>query len=244
MSHQYRFLGHRLPGDREQWKIVGEEARHLKKVVRLKEGDQVEVFDGKGSYAEGLVEFRESNVFVRISSSGFEKSPGQKLVLGVGALKPGFVDDLLPSLTELGMQEIHIFLQEGVSKTRLQEKTRLRWEKILVSAAKQCKCNYLPEVSCWPSLSEFLGHLQGRFSRGFYLQPGATRDFLRELQETGQESGLCAVVGSEKGFSPDESRLLGDSFLLPVSLGPLVLRAYTATLSAGVLLSASRRCNP
>lgn len=247
MRHTYRFLAEQVAGSAPEqlWCIRDEEFRHLQQVLRLPVGAEVEVFDGQGCWAQGcLRELRGKEAWVSSASPVFEAAPVAPLCLAVGALKPGFIDELLPSLVELGLDVLHVFMQEAVAKNRLQAKVTERWAKIVIAAAKQSKRARLPQVKAWESFPELLRELKSQYRRAYVLQPGASQDFLEQLQrdeQQGLRGGLCAVVGGEKGFAPEEELLLAQQGFQAVSLGPRILRAYTASIAAMTLLMASSR---
>ena len=242
MAHTYRFLANLQNPEEKLWTVDPDECHHLKKVLRLKEGSEVEFFDGNGTWGIGtLVKAGMAQSVIKADQVTVCEPPARVISLGIGALKPGFVDDLIPSLTELGLSHLHVFLSEGVSSDRMTEKALNRWNRILLSSSRQCRRAYLPKISCWKNLKSLLDDHDFSSGTRYFLHPGKVPEFGRRLHTlTKTERNLISViVGGEKGFSESELQLLSQSAWDQVGMGSLILRAYTAALSAVSLASLS-----
>jgi 16S rRNA (uracil1498-N3)-methyltransferase len=233
MSHLFRFLADHRDG---AWTILDTELHHLKRVLRLRSGDRVEVFDGQGHSGEGILQGITADLAtVEVQNPLFFPKSATSIVLAVGALKPGVLEELLPFLIELGVDQIHTFLQENSAKARIHEKAQDRWQRIVVASCKQCKRSWLPTISAWRSLTEFLasGHPGPAYTR-YVLSPNAPVSIAAcDLSS----AKVSAVLGGEMGLSPDETSLLLARDYLPISLGPNVLRAVTAAVAAAAVIS-------
>lgn len=82
------------------------------------------------------------------------------------------MEDLLPSLVELGLSEIHIFSQEKTQKYLFSEKIIERYEKIVLSACKQAKRNFLPKLRLWKGEKDLGLFLQKNYEKIFLLSSG------------------------------------------------------------------------
>jgi 16S rRNA (uracil1498-N3)-methyltransferase len=148
-----------------------EESRHAAKVLRLAVGDEVRLFDGAGFFYEGRIASLACNeVEVRIESRAASTSdPRARLVLLVALLKGRKADFLIQKAVELGVGEIVFFqARRSVSHTRAPDKEeersgqeeegsgRERWEKIAISACKQCGRATLMPVRELPDLNAAL----------------------------------------------------------------------------------------
>ena len=238
MKHTFRFLGtcEQTSTHKQEWVISGDEHHHLKKVLKLSVGDAVEVFDGKGSSASGELSFLD-NKKALVSATPLEKKEGKShYSIAIGALKPGFIDDLLPSLTELGVDGVHIFLSAQVEKSRISEKAINRWHKIILASVKQCKRNYLPEIKTWPDLQCMLDAFENQGTECIVLDASGTEPFLNHVSREAKHS-MCAVVGGEKGFSEQELAMFSSRKLQCQKLGAHILRAYTAAIATASILS-------
>lgn len=239
MKHCFRFFGNYIKRDSNfEWTITGEELRHMHSVLRLQEGDTIEVFNGEGFYCLAKIEsLKPKKQAIAISEQlCFSEKPKGTLALAIGALKPKTFDDLLPCLVELGLDEIHVFAQRHTEKFRISDKSKERWEKIVLGATKQSKRNYLCKLKTWQKPEGFIEHLKENFDRVLLLDPEA-KNKLAGLQN--KEQKLCAIIGSESGLSKEELESFKDIKAEGVRLGKNILRAYTAAIATTTILSCS-----
>lgn len=254
------------------WVLDQEETQHLVKTLRLKVGDPVEVTDGKGAWCLGVVgEIEKHRVVIfphsgenfsegegdlegsgeRSAFFGIEPAPKISLHLVLGALKPGGVDEILPGLTELGVNNITVFLQEGSPNWVANHQAVERWDRILRQSIKQCKRSYLPRLSAVSCLKDALVSKQslGDATVGYVLaehsQSSLLKAALADITKNGRHDGnkevnkeVILVCGSEKGLTDLENEFLRNQFMEPVSLGSGILRAKTAALVATGILAA------
>lgn len=237
MKHTYRFLAS-FAAEQNMWLIKEEELHHLKKVVRLNVEDSVEVFDGQGRWAKGTIAAIEKDQASVLCPQHFaEQSPDSSFSLALGALKPNSVDQLLPSLVELGVANIHVFMQSQVAKSRTSEQQIKRWQKIILAATKQCKRNFLPSIHAWKNLEACI---EANFNLqkppfGIFFSEHATARLI-DLEIT--KKNCFAVIGGEKGLDHHELQLLKNHQLIAAQLGTNILRAYTASIAGAAILSA------
>lgn len=247
MKHLFRFLASPISGSK-QWTITEEEFRHLSKVLRLSIGDEIEMTDGRGTIALGsIVSIEKNHATVEITKTDKIPKPTRPLALAIGALKPGSVDDVLPFLTELGLDEIVVFLQEGDAKVRIAEKVIERWHRILLAAVKQSKRVWIPELKVYNDVITFLDGISGRFDHKLLLDQEAFIAFLdapcfREetCTEQGGGQGILTLVGSEKGFNEAEISSFKQAGFVPVRFTENVLRACTACIAAAAVMALKR----
>ena len=117
MKHVFRFLA---MSDGTNWVVSGEEHQHLSRVLRIKEGEPVEFFDGLGNIGQGKVRSISKSQTLILQESITSTPPRERsLEIAIGALKPKTMDDLIPSLVELGCDHLHIFLQDGFSSVQM-----------------------------------------------------------------------------------------------------------------------------
>jgi 16S rRNA (uracil1498-N3)-methyltransferase len=243
MKHRFRFFLANPPltelSQGSLCTLSGSEHQHLSQVLRLEVGSLVDLCDGKGSVGSAeIIAVQGKQTELTLRSVATFPPPSAPLIAAVGALKPGFIDELLPSLTELGCDEVHIYLQSNTAKTRIHDKALQRWQSIALAASKQCKRPYFPQLFTWPSLAAFVEHSMGQTWEQIYVQPEVSQG-LSELP-TAPRKGRCFVVGGEKGLDPAEEAFLTQKGFLSAHLGPLILRAYTATLASAAILASKR----
>lgn len=215
--------------------LSAEEARHLREVLRLKTGDEVQVFDGAGGEFRAVVsqarrEFAELEIGDRIESPKPE-SPLQ-LTLAVALLKGEKFDLVVQKGTELGVNRF-IPLVTRYADIRLRDdadamKRVARWQRIALESSKQCGRSVVPEVE-GPML---FGALIGKKDRFLMFSERDGQSLNTDLKL----DNLTAIVGSEGGWSDEELDQARAANVSIVTLGGRVLRAETAAIATAVLL--------
>ena len=220
--------------EKERLKIEGDEVKHIRKVLRLKTGDGIVVFDGLGKEVEGtIVEERLSSVLIRVQNiiSSKKDSP-LEVTLAQSLLKGEKMDYLIQKATELGVKEIIPFFSSR-SVPLLEKSRRLmrhhRWEKIAVEASKQCGRGSVPKIECLQDYSDMLQIASTEDLRLILWEREGIK--LKEVLERSKEKRkFCCIIGPEGGFNQlevDEAKRAG---FTPVTLGRRILRAETASL--------------
>lgn len=236
MKHTYRFFGS-IQSRQDQggvWLLESEEAKHLIKVLRLKSGDQVEVFDGQGSSSLGCAEIKGKEVRVVTEHIEVTSANSGKLNLVLGVLKPQSMDKLLPSLVELGVDRLDLFLQGQSEKSRMTEKVQQRWQKIVLASCKQSKRAFFPDIVCHSKLSEALEiDVYSSAKKLHFSEFGDP--FSSDLSFSGP---VRFLVGSERGLTANEQELVEANGFKPVKISDTILTAYTAAIAGTSLVSA------
>ncbi|HEU4432522.1 MAG TPA: 16S rRNA (uracil(1498)-N(3))-methyltransferase [Pyrinomonadaceae bacterium] len=215
--------------------LTADEARHLREVLRLKAGDEVQVFDGEGREFRAVVsqarrEFAELELRDEIEPPKPE-SPLQ-LTLGVALLKGEKFDLVVQKGTELGVNRF-IPLITRYADIRLRdasdaEKRVTRWQRIALEAAKQCGRSIVPEVET-PMPFETL--IRENNQCLMFSERGG-----QALNTDLSLKSVIAIVGSEGGWSEEELNAARDENVSVVTLGGRILRAETAAIATAVLL--------
>ncbi len=237
MAHKYRFFAEKI--SHGSWQLEDEEVIHALKVLRLPDGETVEVMDGKGVTGTGRLHIEsKSKLFVQeVIETCHEKDPCTRVIL-LGALKQGDVDDLIAPLVELGVDRIIVYRQDDTPKFRVSDNSSERWQRLVRSALKQSKRPWSVTVEAFDSLDEALAEVTA-YKNKWMLSPDAKDDLLTvsaSLDKSRVALGLAALIGGEKGLSPREEALSKAAGFTPVRLGPWVLRARTAAPAAAVFL--------
>ena len=215
-------------------KVEGEEVKHIRKVLRLKKGDEITVFDGLGKEFEGtLVQEGLSSVVIRIQNvySSKKDSP-LEVTLAQSLLKGEKMDYLIQKATELGVKEIIPFLSSR-SVPLLERSRRLkrhhRWERIAIEASKQCGRGVVPKIEFLQDYSDMLRTAASNALRLIFWEKEGIK--LKEILERSKErKKIFFVIGPEGGFSQGEIEAGKGAGFIPVTLGRRILRAETASL--------------
>jgi len=218
----------------ELLKIEGEEVRHIRKVLRLKAGDKIIVFNGLGKEYEGtILEEKPTSVLVNVQNIFFpQKDSPLEVTLAQSLLKGEKMDFLIQKATELGVKEIIPFFSSR-SVPLLERSRRLqrhrRWERIAAEASKQCGRGVVPKIESLKDYSEMLQIASPDGLRLILWEREGIK--LKEVLETSEKNArVFFVVGPEGGFSQKEVDQAEKSGFIPVMLGRRVLRAETASL--------------
>lgn len=224
--------------------LAGDEARHLRDVLRLTRGDEVFVFDGQGKEYRCVVdEFeRDSSrlrVIEEVEPAALESS--LELTLAVALLKGEKFDLVVQKTTELGVTRI-VPVQTTRADVRLRDsadaqKRVIRWQRIALEAAKQSGRAFVPHVA---APTDFLSLLQreeiNSEQRIMFSESGGAP--LPETIERWQKKPktIAALVGSEGGWADKELEQAREVGWQIVTLGGRTLRAETAAIVITTLL--------
>lgn len=228
------------------------ESHHALNVLRLKPGERVVAFDGRGREVTAEIDPESSKHAVRLRPRGpAGKTPPLpcRITLAQAVPKGKNMDFIVQKAVELGAGEVAPLLSER-TVTRLEdaedaEAKRGKWRAVAIEAAKQCGQNWLPEIGLPQSPKDFF---QSRGPRAFDLMLIASlqtdarhlRDWLGEFRDghagIAPKSALV-LVGPEGDFTPAELGLARSAGCRPITLGPIVLRVETAALYCLSVLS-------
>jgi len=236
-----RFLVNPTQISEKEVSILGSEAKHLSKVLRIKEGEKVLVLDGLGSsYLIQLEEVAEEGVRGRILEEiSLASEPPLEVTLVQSILKGEKMDWVVQKATELGITRF-VPLVSDRTIVKLNPAKALdrqkRWEKIAQEAVKQCGRALVPEIAPVKTLEEVIKE----FAEGeLVILPweGEQAQGLKEvLEESSQPQKVSFFIGPEGGFSQEEVEKAQRAGAKVVSLGPRILRAETAALAVSSII--------
>jgi len=227
--------GHRVDLEREN-------SQYIQNVLRLKMGDVVSLFDGRGSEHEAAItELSEGIITVEIGAKKRACLPDLKVTLAQSLPKGSKMDFIIQKSTELGVDRIIPFMSSR-SIPRLSERKaverRKRWERIAVEACRQCGRARIPEIRSIVTFEEML-EAKEEESLGILLWEDETERGIKELlrdKRYGDSGDFFVIVGPEGGFSREEAERAIARDFISASLGSLILRAETAPLAILTIL--------
>ena len=220
--------------------LRGAEAHHLGRVLRLKTGARVCLFDGTGAQYEAAVQKSDRDTVtltILATVIAAQQQPAAELHLGQGLLKGKKMDLVVQKATELGIAAIHPFLSRHAAVRLPEAEKESRWQRIALEACKQSKRPLPPR--CHP-VREFAALLETAqpFDQKilFWEQPGGVS--LHDLfsPESPLSGSVFFLVGPEGGFSQTEHQTAIAAGFTAVTLGPRILRAETAAIAAAAIL--------
>lgn len=212
---------------------------YLLTVLRLGAGDSVILFNGRdGAWLARIADASRKGVRLDLVVQTAHQTLPSNLWYGFAPIKAGRLDYLVQKATEMGAGIIQPV------RTRFTQVHRLKSEKLranVIEAAEQCEVLSIPVVEPEVSLDELVtGWRSTHGLRRLIVcdeaaPAGSPADQLRDLE--GLPVGL--LVGPEGGFADEErGLLLAQDFVVPVSLGPRILRADTAAVAALAVVQA------
>ncbi len=204
-------------------------AHHAARVLRLRAGDAVTLFNGQGGeYAARIVAIGKRDVEVEIGRHDPVERESLLAVTLVQSISSGERMDLtIQKAVELGVTRI-VPVESARSVVRLDgeraAKRQQHWQQVAISACEQCGRNRIPEVRTISPLDAWLAAMEADTLR-WILLPGADTA-LRDLPRP--QKSVELLVGPEGGFTDDETGAARRAGYRPVRLGPRVLRTETA----------------
>lgn len=215
-------------------------ARHVTRVLRLRPGARLRVFDGAGrEHAAELVEARRDAVRVRVLGPVEARAESPLAVtLLQGVCRGERMDLVVRKAVELGAVRIVAVLTER-SVPRLEGaragRRHAHWQAVAVAAAEQCGRAVVPEVTAPRPLAEALGD-DALPARRLLLDPDAATG-PRALAPP-DDGRLALLVGPEGGLADRERAAARAAGFVGLRLGPRILRTETAGLAALAVLQA------
>lgn len=213
------------------------EAHHMRRVLRLTPGDSVMFSDGNGTEWDCVIRSFDPDM-VEIQDKRTLPFSDPKITLVISAIKPANLELILEKGTELGVDQF-VITKTDFSQIPLDKLTKKqdRFEKILVSATKQCERGFIPklnivpvsELDSWKSQVNLIGTTQ-------YI------DDPELLTKIDLGESVTLFIGPEGGFSEDEYRQFEQDFT-PVTFGLYVLRSETAAIAGVTILAQQKLTN-
>ena len=216
----------------QECQLNEEAAVHVGRVLRMNEGEQINLFNGDGyDYLASIQSASKKNVTVSIISSqaNLSESP-LNLHLGQVISRGDRMDFTLQKSVELGVNTITPLFSErcGVKLNgeRLEKKIQ-QWQKIVISACEQSGRSHVPIVRQAMTLQDWCNEASDAIKLN--LHPRASHG-INDLEL--QTNRVRLLIGPEGGLSEAEINMTAEHQFTDILLGPRVLRTETAALSA------------
>lgn len=221
--------------------LRGPTVHQIRDVLRMHPGEEIMLLDNSGAtYRAELVMVERDIVRGRvIERSQLHSEPATKITLYQGLLKGQKFDWVLQKGTELGITAfVPVFCHRSVvgSAQDIGHTRTERWERIIAEAAEQAGRAVLPRLS--PALlfaDACRSAAEGRLSVIPWENEHST-GLRQALADHPNLPSINLLIGPEGGFAEEEIELARAAGIIPVSLGPRILRAETAGLVAGAAI--------
>lgn len=225
-------------GTGSELQLDADRSRYLTRVLRLRSGDSLLVFNGGGGeFSATMLNAGKNSATLRIDEQTVAQTESKLRVhLVQGVSRGERMDFVVQKATELGIKRITPVLTEyGVVKldSGRAEKRRDHWQKVAASACEQCGRVRLPLVEAPVTLKEWFGSAPANVDAQLILKPGAAMPL---AAIAAPPTKVCLLIGPEGGFSDNEYEDAEVAGFRPVAIGPRILRTETAAIAALAIL--------
>jgi 16S rRNA (uracil1498-N3)-methyltransferase len=208
--------------------------KYLKQVMRLKNGDRINIFDGFGREFEAVIKgFSAKTVLIELGEIIPTADKKIRITLAQAIPKAGKLDTIVKSAAELGTDVIIPFDAARSVGRIADEKSSLkvaRWQKIAGEAARSSHSSHIAKVSKVSSFIDMIALASGDALRLIFWEEESQKTikdiFMAETRAAAKD--FFIVVGPEGGFSKDEVMMAKEAGFISVSLGKQILKVETA----------------
>ena len=210
-------------------------SRHVVQVLRMKEGEELNLTDGKGNLiTAGIIDDHKKHCTVKVVDSKFTSQTSRKITIAVSLLKnTNRFEWFLEKATEIGVSAIIPLICERTAKQKFRYD---RMNQICISAMLQSQQTWLPVLHEPAKYIEYIKSLMGDTNVTRFIahcEEPAAKQNLSTLQPF---NSSIILIGPEGDFTKDEIKLALENNFMPVSLGETRLRTETAGVVAATLL--------
>ncbi|MBC7886754.1 MAG: 16S rRNA (uracil(1498)-N(3))-methyltransferase [Ferruginibacter sp.] len=213
-----------------------ETSKHVAQVLRMQNGEQVQLTDGKGNLliAE-IADNNKKNCALKVISAAFQPAPDKKITIAISLVKNAHrFEWFLEKATEIGVYEIVPLL---CSRTEKQHFRIARMNSILISAMLQSQQTWLPELHEPVKFTTFVKNINAGMDEKRFIAHCVDDDTRIPLYNYRSLDSSIVLIGPEGDFTIDEIELALQHNFVPVALGNSRLRTETAGVVAITLLS-------
>lgn len=218
--------------DRDHAVITGKDVSHILGSLRKEVGDELAIRDRQRGYMARIISAGAQNLSLEILYAQDLAERSARIVhLGISLIDLRDMDDLIRSVTELGVSEIHPLIAKRSNVRDVREKRADRWRQIIQEAIKQCERLKVPVLHEPLIIDEFLWKTAPSWPCRLVASLSS------EISVRDSKDGEVGImIGPEGGFTRDEMEGILASGFVPVHMGKTVLRSCTAAVTAvGIL---------
>ena len=212
--------------------LQGSDVSHIRNVLRLKVGDQVEVLDGESSiYLVSLADINTKSIKCEILSSEKINTESRLIIhLGQSLIKGNGFDIILRKAVELGVHAISPLITERTVVKNDSDKKFPRWKKIIKESSKQCGRSSIPKLSNKITGLEMFCQKTKKSDLKLIFWEMEKNKGLSDINPKAIPRSTSVLIGPEGGFTAKEVETARSYGFLSLGLGPRIFRAETAPL--------------
>lgn len=231
-----------VPDARNRGELPDDEVVHAVRVLRLTAGDEMMLMDGEGSFyrAQVTLATQKRCLYDIVDTLPQERQWQGNVHLAIAPTKlMERIEWMTEKAVEVGIDELS-FLDCQFSERRSLKLPRI--EKIAVSAVKQSRKAYMPQLNDLTPFKTFIDqHREGRRYIAHCYNEVPRVNLFDELRKGGAEEDALVLIGPEGDFSIDEVKMAVAAGFVSVDLGKSRLRTETAGLSAVMMMQLSKQ---
>lgn len=235
----------RLNLDDKTLYIDGEDVKHISKVLRYGQGDEIEVCDSNGhEYICRIESIDKTRIDLSIVDEvDINRESRIRVSLYQGVPKSTKMEIILQKLTEAGVYEI-VLVNTKRSVVNIKgdkaDKKFDRWERIIYEAAKQCKRGMIPKLRGILSFKEALEDMGKNdinicpyeVEKSLGIKEALQTGQVKKILENKDEVRVGIFIGPEGGFAEEENEMVKTAGIASVTMGPRIFRTETASIVA------------
>ncbi|MDO8263004.1 MAG: 16S rRNA (uracil(1498)-N(3))-methyltransferase [Gallionella sp.] len=212
-------------------------AHHASRVLRLREGSRVEIFDGIGNECHGVVTVLSGKRVIvgDIAPCSVNRESPLQVMLAQALSSSEKMDWVIQKATELGVTEIQpLDTERSVAKLSAERAAKRleHWQQVAISACEQCGRNVLPEIHAPLGIMAWLQQMkelpEESSAAKFILLPQGAATLHSQQKPQGK---VVLLIGAEGGFTQVESDSALRCGFTPIRMGARVLRTETAAVA-------------
>jgi len=206
---------------------------HATRVLRLRQADPVQIFDGLGKEFHGVIaELGNKHVKIDgISVVDIDRESPLDVQLAQALTNSEKMDWVMQKATELGVTEIQPVVTERSVARLAADRIAKRiehWQQVAISACEQCGRNILPQINTPLDIMEWLQRMRDKPFSKYILLPEGTASLSSQTKPQGK---VALLTGAEGGFSQAESEAAQLCGFITIRMGSRVMRTETAAIA-------------
>ncbi len=226
--------------DDHQAIILDPIAHQIRNVLRMEVGQHIVVLDNSGwEYEVVLAHLERGQVLGQIEAKRpSSHEPRTHITLYPSLMKRDKFEFVLQKATEVGVSRIvPIISQRSLVQTaELKPNKQTRWQRILTEAAEQCQRGRIPELHAPLKFNQAISQSPTPSISLIAYEDGGVDVKTAVTQLPSPPTTIALFIGPEGGYDPSEIQLAQEYGIIPISLGPRILRTETAAIIAPAII--------